>query len=270
MQENKADIRNEVAESEAKTMNRKRIYEIIEKSETTDKLSSAYDFAMMIIIVISLIPLAFKTDNQAFIIIDKACMVIFIIDYLLRWMTADLKFEKKGIIPFLKYPITPMAIVDLVSILPSLSFISSGFKLLRVLRMIRAMRVLRVFKAIRYSKSFKIIGNVLRSSKNSLLAVCVLAGGYILVSALVVFNVEPDSFTAFFDAIYWATVSLTTVGYGDIYPVSTLGRIITMISSIFGIAIVALPAGIITAGYMNEINKEEVVDEEENNEEKIA
>ena len=65
-------------------------------------------------------------------------------------------------------------------------------------------------------------------------------------------------------------MSLTTVGYGDIYPVSTLGRIITMISSIFGIAIVALPAGIITAGYMNEINKEEVVDEEENNEEKIA
>ena len=72
---------------------------------------------------------------------------------------------------------------------------------------------------------------------------------------------EPDSFGSFFDAVYWATVSLTTVGYGDIYPVSTLGRIITMISSVFGIAIVALPAGIITAGYMNEINK----DKEEDN-----
>ena len=83
-----------------------------------------------------------------------------------------------------------------------------------------------------------------------------MAGGYIVISALVVFNVEPDSFNTFFDAIYWATVSLTTVGYGDIYPVSTLGRIITMVSSIFGIAIVALPAGIITAGYMNELNKE--------------
>jgi voltage-gated potassium channel len=85
--------------------------------------------------------------------------------------------------------------------------------------------------------------------------VCALAGGYIMVSALIIFNVEPDSFQNFFDAIYWATVSLTTVGYGDIYPVSTLGRVITMISSIFGIAIVALPAGIITAGYMTEINK---------------
>ena len=154
-----------------------------------------------------------------------------------------------------------MAIIDLISILPSLSFISNGFKLLRVLRMIRAFRVLRVFKAMRYSKSFIIIGNVLKSSKQSLIAVGALALGYILVSALVVFNVEPDSFGSFFDAVYWATVSLTTVGYGDIYPVSTLGRIITMISSVFGIAIVALPAGIITAGYMNEINK----DKEEDN-----
>ena len=77
-----------------------------------------------------------------------------------------------------------------------------------------------------------------------------------LVAALVIFNVEPDSFNTFFDAVYWATVSLTTVGYGDIYPVSTMGRIITMLSSVFGIAIVALPAGIITAGYMTEIQKE--------------
>ena len=78
---------------------------------------------------------------------------------------------------------------------------------------------------------------------------------YIFVSALVIFNVEADSFNTFFDAIYWATVSLTTVGYGDIYPVTTAGRIITMISSLFGIAVVALPAGIITAGYMEIIEK---------------
>ena len=148
-----------------------------------------------------------------------------------------------------------MAIIDLISILPSLTVINSGFKVLRVLRMIRAFRIFRVFKTFRYSKSFEIIGNVLRSSKEQLLAVCALAGGYILISALIIFNVEPDSFGNFFDAIYWATVSLTTVGYGDIYPVSTMGRVITMLSSILGIAIVALPAGIITAGYMKELEK---------------
>lgn len=78
--------------------------------------------------------------------------------------------------------------------------------------------------------------------------------GYIFVTALVMFNIEPDTFNSFFDAIYWATVSLTTVGYGDIYATSGIGKILTMISSLFGIAIVALPAGIITAGYMSEIN----------------
>ena len=148
-----------------------------------------------------------------------------------------------------------MAIIDLLSILPSLTLLNSGFKALRVLRMIRAMRVFRVFKTMRYSKSFEIIGQVLKSSSKSLIAVGTLAAGYIIVSALIIFNVEPESFETFFDAIYWATVSLTTVGYGDIYPVSTMGRLITMLSSILGIAIVALPAGIITAGYMTELEK---------------
>ena len=82
--------------------------------------------------------------------------------------------------------------------------------------------------------------------------------GYVFVSALVIINVEPESFESFFDAIYWATVSLTTMGYGDIYPVTTIGRAVTMISSFFGIAIVALPAGIITAGYMREIENNSV------------
>ena len=155
-----------------------------------------------------------------------------------------------------------MAIIDLLSILPSLSIVNNGFKALRVLRMIRTLRVFRVLKVVRYSTSFQIIGNVVRSSKESLIAVGVLAIGYIVVSALVIFNVEPDSFDNFFEAVYWATVSLTTVGYGDIYPVSTLGRVITMVSSIFGIAVVALPAGIITAGYMNELKKQKDDDNE--------
>ena len=236
-------------------MSRKRVYEVIEKSEGHDIASAVYDYSMIVVIVASLVPLAFKVDTSALKIVDKVTVSIFILDYLLRWMTADYKFSERSVRSFLRYPFSMMAIIDLLSILPSLTVINSGFKVLRVLRMIRALRVLRVFKAMRYSKSFEIIGNVLHTSKDSLVAVCCLAGGYILVSALIIFNVEPDSFRRFFDALYWATVSLTTVGYGDIYPVSTIGRVITMISSVFGIAIVALPAGIITAGYMTEIEK---------------
>ena len=96
-----------------------------------------------------------------------------------------------------------------------------------------------------------------KRQRDSLAIVAMLAVGYILITSLIMFNVEPETYNNFFDAIYWATVSLTTVGYGDIYAVSVIGKVITMISSLFGIAIVALPAGIITAGYMEEIGQKE-------------
>lgn len=234
---------------------RERIYNIIEKANENDTLSNIYDIAMIIVIVASLIPLAFKQEPNVFKIIDKITVTIFIIDYALRWLTADYKYNKHSVISFIKYPFSLMAIIDIISILPSIIVINNSLKVLRVLRMIRAMKVFRIFKMFRYSRSFEIISNVIKNTKETLLAVCMLAIGYILISAIVVFNVEPDSFKNFFEAIYWATVSLTTVGYGDIYPITTLGRIITMTSSIFGIAIVALPAGVLTAGYMKELDK---------------
>ena len=234
---------------------RKRIFEIIEKSQGDDRLSQIYDVFMIVVIIASLIPLGFKTESSFFYILDKTAMVIFIIDYLLRWMTADYKFEQKSVASFVRYPFSMMAIVDLVSILPSLSVISRSFKVLRVLRMVRALRVLRVFKGLRYSNNFIIIGNVIRSSKNSLVAVVTLAVAYILISALVIFNVEPDSFQTFFDAVYWATVSLTTIGYGDIAPVTWVGKLVTIVSSFFGIGVIALPAGILTAGIMEELQE---------------
>ena len=232
---------------------RRRLYEIIEVARDGDVVSMVYDSLMMCAIIVSVIPLAFKTTNELFHYMDAVTTVIFIIDYLFRWITADYKRENRKILTFLRYPLTPWAIIDLISILPGITLLNSGFRLFRLFRIFRTFRV---FKAFRYSKSILIIVRVIRNSKEALLAVCTLALGYIIVSALIVFNVEGDSFQTFFDAIYWATVSLTTVGYGDIYPVTTAGRVITMISSIFGIAIVALPAGIITAGYMEALNEE--------------
>ena len=187
-------------------------------------------------------------------------LIIFIIDYVLRWLTADFKLEK-GKASFFLYPFTIMAVIDILSILPTFIVINEALRTLKVIRLIRALRIIKIFKGFKYSKNFTIISNVLKSQKKSLTTVCFLAIGYILISALIVFNVEPETFNSYFDAIYWATISLTTVGYGDIYTVSTIGKIITMISSLLGIAIVALPAGIITAGYMNEVQ-----DKDENSE----
>lgn len=232
---------------------RNRIYQIIEVAEENDKISKMYDCVMMLVIFLSLIPLAFKQQSLIFQWIDRVTVIIFIGDYVLRFITADYKLNKREIRAFLLYPFTPMAIIDLFSILPSITILNSSFRVLKVFRLLKTFRVFRIFKAVRYSKNISLIINVLKRQKDSLMIVLWLAIGYVLISALVIFNVEPQTFDSFFDAVYWATVSLTTVGYGDIYPVSTAGQIITMMSAVLGIAVVALPASIITAGYMEEL-----------------
>ena len=234
---------------------RKKLFLIIESVENDSKLSNVYDLIMMVTIVVSVVPLAFKETNTIFQWIDYITVTIFILDYFLRLITADYKL-KKSVISFFVYPITPMAVIDLISILPSITILNSSFRLLKLFRLLRTLKVLRAFKFLRYSKSFDIITNVFRKQKQVLSAVATMALAYILISALVIYNVEPDSFETFFDAIYWATISLTTVGYGDIYPITTIGRIVTMFSSAFGIAIIALPSGVITAGYLEEISKD--------------
>lgn len=209
----------------------------------------------MLAIILSVIPLLTHKSFSLFLVIDKITMCIFIVDYFFRWLTADKKINK-GALSFLLYPFTFMALIDLLSILPSLNLLKQGFKLFKLFRLFRTFKVFRVFKAFRYSKNISIIINVFQKQKDSLLVVCGFAIAYILISALVIFNAEPETFETIFDAIYWATISLTTVGYGDVFAVSTIGKVITMISALLGIAVVAMPAGIIIAGYQEELEKQ--------------
>ena len=234
---------------------RKRLFEIIEVGSDDDKQSQAYDFFMMLTIIVSIIPLWTHSSVPAFNIIDKVTVTIFIVDYLLRLITADIKLQR-GPISFLLYPFSIMAIIDLLSILPSVSVLRSGYRLLKIFRLFRTFKVFRIFKAFRYSKNITIVLNVFRKQKDSLLVVVGFAIAYVVVSALVIFNAEPETFPTMYDAISWATISLTTVGYGDVYAVSDIGKFITMISAVLGIAIVALPAGIIIAGYQEELSKD--------------
>ena len=233
---------------------RRRIFDIVEAG-SEDWVSQAYDVCMIAVIVASLVPLAFKYTTPLFWTIERVAVCVFILDYLLRWGTADLKL-KKGMKSFLVYPFTFMAIIDLLSILPVLTVLNEGFRSLRVLRLFTTMRVLRVFKILRYSRNINIIVRVFRKQKDALIVVGWLVVGYIFVTALVVFNMEPRTFNDFFHALYWATISLTTVGYGDVYPMSTTGRFITMLSSVVGVAVIALPSSILTVGYLAEITEE--------------
>lgn len=236
---------------------RKRIYEIIEQSKDGDVVSLIYDILMLVAIVASIFPLMFVEEYPSFKVIETVTVTFFILDYVLRWITADYRSGKKGW-SFVIYPFTGWAILDMLSILPGLSILGRGFKIFRITRLLR---ILRLFKLFRYSDNMRVLGKVLNKEKGVLLTVLGIAVFYVFLTALIMFNAEPHvnpvtgakTFEDFFDALYWATVTLTTVGYGDMIPVTDIGRFVSMLSSLFGVAIIALPSGVITASYLEEL-----------------
>lgn len=238
-------------------MTRKQIYTIIEKDDGSNVWSYIYDCFMLVMIVISVVPLMFWTYHTLFWWIEIGTTVIFIVDYLMRWITADIKLGR-GKLSFLIYPFTFWAIIDILSILPSFNILTKTFRLTRTVRLFKTLRLL---KALRYSSQMLVFFSVLRKERRVLCSVLVFALCYIFVTALLMFNVEPHfnpesgevTFESFFDALYWSAVTLTTVGYGDMCPATDAGRLISMVSAMFGIAIIALPSGIITASYIDEL-----------------
>ncbi|MEE3415034.1 MAG: ion transporter [Prevotella sp.] len=236
---------------------RDRIHWLVEPRNES-KGSRTYDFIMLIAIAIGILPLMFRTQIKLFWYFDLISGICFIVDYILRWSTADYDSKKSNWLAFVIYPFTPMAIIDLLSILPIFNLISPTFK---VVRFSRLLKILRIFKVIRYYEPLVIISAVIRKQSKILCTVMSLAIFYIFITALIMFNAEeeinPETgtylFDSFFDAFYWAACTLTTVGYGDLYPISDTGRVISIISAMVGIAIIALPSGIITAGYMEEL-----------------
>ena len=238
---------------------RKNIKELIEP-RNENKYSRIYDWVMLLAIIIGLLPLMFREQPRIFWYFDLISGLCFIVDYLLRWITADFSLKHKGVKAFLLYPLTPMAIIDLLSILPTFNLLSPTFKVVRVSRLLK---ILRVIKIIRYYEPLEIVMTVIWKQRKILCTVLSMAVFYIFITAMIMFNAEEDInpetgeylFGNFFDAFYWAACTLTTVGYGDLYPISDIGRTISIISSMVGIAIIALPSGIITAGYMDELKE---------------
>ena len=236
---------------------REYIHDLIEPRNES-YISRLYDYVMLVAIVIGIVPLMFRDQPRIFWYFDLISGMCFVLDYLLRWATADFSSKHNKVVAFLIYPFTPMAIIDLLSILPTFNLINPTFKVVRISRLLK---ILRVIKVIRYYEPLEIILAVVRRQSKILWTVFSLAIFYIFITALIMFNAEEDInpetghylFDNFFDAFYWAACTLTTVGYGDLYPISDVGRVISIISSMVGIAIIALPSGIVTAGYLDEL-----------------
>lgn len=237
---------------------RKDLYEVIDPYLKTDNernfqnLSRAYDIFIFVFILISVIPLFFAQDPPILAWFNYYVGVVFIIDYVLNWLTADFHLKKKKW-SFLLYPITPWAIIDMLAILPFFSDVSDTLVLFRIFRLFR---LFRIFKGLKYSTNFNLFLISLKKQSGTLLTLLFLTVIYTVMSALIIYNVEMEAFPNFLDALFWSASSLANLSFMDSYVLSTIpGKIIAILSSFIGIALIALPSGVITASFITELNR---------------
>jgi voltage-gated potassium channel len=228
-----------------------------------DKVINAFIIFLIasniVAVIIETVPGIYKNHEEFFHYFDVISVAIFSIEYVLRVWSAN--YETKYRHPIqgrLKYVLSWPALVDLVAILPFFVQAFVGFDL-RILRIFRLLRFFRLFRLTAYMKAAKLVKNVFKSVMNELILCLVLALFLIIISSSMVYFAEhpaqPDKFRSIPSTIWWSVVTLTTVGYGDLVPITIAGKIFTSIILLAGVAIFALPAGIITAGFLEEIRK---------------
>jgi len=245
---------------------RKRIFEIIQPDDGTSTLSRMFDRLITMLILASVVIVFAGTfdlqpgTRRVLFVLEGIASIVFTIEYVLRIVTADLLYPRRGVFASrIKYITSPMAIVDLVSILPFWLPMLLPATMLGI-RALRLVRLLRILKLNRYFDAVKAIGEVMVAKKRELLGSLFFVVILMLISSLLMYSAEhdaqPEVFRNAFSGLWWAVATLTTVGYGDIYPVAVPGRLIGAFIAFSGLAAVAIPTGIITSGLSERISKE--------------
>jgi voltage-gated potassium channel len=240
------------------------LHHILEKGSFNSIYYLWFDYFISALIVLNVVAIMLESVNSLketyhiyFKTFEVVSVVIFSIEYLLRIYIADLTY-KKSRNPRLTFIFSFYGMVDFLSIIP---FYLPFFVVLdlRFLRILRLMRFLRIFKLNRYSNALQIISDVLRSKRSELITTGFLAIVVILIASFLIYYTEgvaqPDSFPNIFASIWWSIVTLTTVGYGDVYPITITGKFVGAIIAIMGIGLVALPTGIIGSGFVERMDK---------------
>lgn len=241
---------------------RKRVYEILEVAKPGDKVSKTIDIALIFLITLNVIMVITDTFELPSAVaaasgwVESVSIVVFSAEYALRVWTASEKYPEMS--PFrarLKYIRSFQAVIDLVSLLPYfITFISAN---LIVLRMFKVLRLLRVFKVNRYTNALRDIGMVFRKKASQLISSMLVVFVLMIIASVLMYDAEhdaqPDKFNNALSGMWWAISTLTTVGYGDIYPITLMGKIMSAVIALLGIGLVAVPTGIITAGFSEQI-----------------
>ena len=250
---------------------RKRIWEILEKGNSNDKVSFYTDIFLITLIIFNIIAVLLETVDSIyskyaleFLIFERFSTVVFLIEYILRiWVCVEEKIKKNKLITRLKYASTWPAIIDLLAVLSGL--LPMIFEV--DLRILRALRMLRLLKFSRYFKVMNLLLGVLREEKQSFLAAMFLLTIAMLIASTGIYlfekDAQPDKFGSIPEAMWWAIATLTTIGYGDVTPVTAMGKFFGAIIAIIGIGVVALPSGILASGFTDQLKRRQAQYEDE-------
>jgi voltage-gated potassium channel len=245
---------------------KKKVHVLLHPELGDTKWDKTINWFIIILIILNVIAVMLETVQpihekhvEFFRIFDLASVIIFTIEYVLRvWSSNHDPRYRHAVFGRFKYMRSTDAIIDLLAILPFYLHVMIGFDL-RVLRILRLLRFLRLFRLTAYMKSAKMVKNVFKSRANELKLSLVLILFLIIIASCLLYFAEhvaqPKVFSSIPASIWWSIVTITSVGYGDMVPVTVLGKALTGIIALFGLALLALPAGIITAGFLEEINK---------------
>lgn len=242
---------------------KKNIFDLVDSSYDAEDSSRYFNAVMLVLISLNVIVAILETEDilysryQTFFnLFEWISVGIFTVEYILRiWSCTEDPKYKEPILGRLRFVFSPFMLIDLAATLPF--FIPMWGMDLRIIRVVRLIRLFRIMKMWRYTKSLSIIQNVVRSKKEEL-TITLFSGTILLILAssllyLIEHNAQPDVFSSIPASMWWAVITLTTVGYGDIYPVTVFGKFIGASIAVLGIGLFALPAGIISSGFASEL-----------------
>ncbi|MFC2142698.1 ion transporter [Acidobacteriota bacterium] len=245
---------------------KRRTYEILEVASPGDKASGVFDIFIIALIALNVIAVILGTIQSLFVQhrvffrrFEVFSVIVFTLEYVLRvWSCTENPKYKNPILGRLRFMITPLALIDLFAVLPF--YLPMMIKLdLRFLRAVRLIRIFRLFKVGRYSESMRIFGRVLKAKKEQLVITVFAVFILLIVASSLLYYVEteaqPEAFSSIPATMWWGVSALTTVGYGDMYPITPIGKFLGAIISLLGIGLFAMPTGILSAGFVEEIKK---------------